>query len=127
MNNRTILLIPITVLFFLLVYFFHPILKNLLKVDNKEFVDQFYIFISIVSLTMLINIYVINYFKPKLTSYTFLIWSMLKIILVMAFMIIYVLLPKLNINHSVVFDIIILYFVYLIYEVGFGIYLLIHK
>ncbi len=123
MNNRFFLFFS-TLPFFLLVYFLQPVFIRIFKVENTGFVMDFYYFITGVSLFMLFNVIVVFYVKRKLTGYVFLIWTMLKIMLVMAYFIIFVLHPKVSIDNSVVFAIMATYFLYLIYEVIFGVLLL---
>jgi len=100
-----------------LIYFLHHLLSTLFGVSTNAFVKRFYSFITLISAVMLINVLVIAIFKSRFIGYTFLIWSMLKVMLVMGFFIIFVLIPHLKLDNNVIFDIIILYFLYLIYEV----------
>jgi len=123
MNKRSILFFSLLP-FFLFVYFLQPFLIRIFKVENVDFVFDFYYFITGVSLFMLLNLIVVFYFKNKFTGYVFLIWTMLKIMLVMAYFIVFVLHPKIHIDNSVVFAIMSTYFLYLIYEVVFGVLLL---
>ncbi len=106
------------------IYLLHPIFMRLYKVNQPDFVQNFYVFLTTVSLAMLLNIILVYNLKPKFTGYTFLVWSMLKIMLVMGYFIVFVLRPQLQLSHSDIFDIMTLYFLYLIYEVIFGIVLL---
>ncbi len=116
-------IIPVFVLIFYLFQFF----TGLLEVDNTDFAYQFYQFLTFVSGFMLLNVLGVYFIKPKFVGYAFLIWSMLKIMLVMGFFILFVLYPKLPLSNSVVFDIMILYALYLLYEVVFGVVLLQEK
>jgi len=112
---------------FILIYYIFQYLTGILQVDNIDFAYKFYKFLTFVSAFMLLNVLIVYFAKQQFVGYTFLIWSMLKIMLVMAFFIIFVLHPKLPVSNSVVFDIMILYALYLIYEVVFGIVLLKEK
>ena len=124
MSIRNFLLLVFSIIFFGAVYELHPFLIQFFKVEKVDFVQNFYHFITAVTLLMLLNLVTVNYFKPQLTGYMFLAWSMLKIMLVMGYFVVFVLIPKRQINNAAVFDIAALYFLYLFFEVIFTVFLL---
>jgi len=127
MKKPVLLLILSIIPVFVLIFYLFQFFTGLLEVDNTDFAYQFYQFLTFVSGFMLLNVLGVYFIKPKFVGYTFLIWSMLKIMLVMGFFILFVLHPKLPLSNSVVFDIMILYALYLLYEVVFGVVLLQEK
>jgi hypothetical protein len=110
--------------FFIFVYFAQQELLVLFKVKNIELAQNFYRFISMVAMFMLLNLVLMHYFKQRYTGFVFLAWSMLKIMLVMGYFVYFVLIPGKNLSNAVIFDMVGIYLLYLIYEVVFGIFLI---
>ncbi len=119
----------ISSLAFGLIYLIHNELLAIFNISDKDktFVQLFYYFLTLLSAVMILNIFIVYFFKTKFVGYTFLIWSMLKIILVMVFFIVFALLPRLKLDDNSIFYIMSLYFLYLFYEVILGVALLKQK
>ncbi len=119
----------ISSLAFGLIYLIHNELLAIFNISDKDktFVQLFYYFLTLLSAVMILNIFIVYFFKTKFVGYTFLIWSMLKIILVMVFFIVFALLPRLKLDDNNIFYIMSLYFLYLFYEVILGVALLKQK
>jgi cytochrome c oxidase assembly factor CtaG len=127
MSSKIIKVILMTIIAFVAIFYLNTFIMLFYKVQNIKFVWQFYEFLTLVSSLMMLSVVLVYIFKTKYVGYTFLSWSMLKLMLVMGFFIIFVLRPKLPLNNADVFAIISLYFSYLIFEVLMGVYLLKEK
>lgn len=121
--KQTVLFLSI-IPFFILVYFFQQKFLLWFGVTNIDFAQNFYLFISLVSLIMLSNLILIYYFKQKYVGLVFLSWSMLKIMLVMGYFVYFRLIPIRSVSNVAIYYIVSVYFLYLFYEVFFGIFLL---
>ena len=124
MRHKALVWTFVSFLAFGLIYFLHHWLSILFGVSANSFVSRFYRLITLISAVMAINLLVVAIIKSNFIGYTFLIWSMLKVMLVMGFFIIFVLMPHLKLDNNVIFDIISLYFLYLFYEVTLSLALL---
>jgi len=109
---------------FIGIYFIHQELIKLLNIDKQEFVNRFYFYITVVSFLMLVNMFMVYVIKHKYVGYTFLAWSMLKLMLVMGYFVMFVLVPKISLSNTEIYEIVGIYLLYLIYEVFLGILLL---
>jgi len=112
----------ISLLVFVVIYFIHQELIKLFSVENSGFVNRFYNFITSVSFLMIINLLTVYIFKIKYVGFTFLAWSLLKLMLVMAYFVI--IMPKISLSNNEIYEIVVLYLIYLIYEVFLGVFLL---
>jgi len=112
----------ISLLVFVAIYFIQQELIKLFSVENSGFVKRFYTFLTGVSFLMIINLLTVYIVKIKYVGFTFLAWSLLKLILVMAYFVI--LMPKISLSNNEIYEIVALYLIYLIYEVFLGIFLL---
>ncbi len=124
---RAVWLLGLSVVVFIIIKFANGFFLELFNVDNVDIVNRFYNFITVISAVMIVNLLMVYLYKIKYVGYTFLIWSMLKIMLVMGFFIVFVLKPKLQIGNCVIFSVMSVYFMYLIYEVFFAMFLLKEK
>ena len=66
---------------------------------------------------MMSNIILFQLIKPKLVGFVFLAWSMLKIMLVMAYFVFFVMKKDIQLAHSTIYELVIIYMVYLFIEV----------
>ena len=112
----------LSMLVFVAIYFIQQRLVNLFGVENSNFTNRFYFFLTAVSFLMIINLLTVYVFKIKFVGYTFLAWSMLKLMLVMAYFVI--LIPKISLSNNEIYEIVTLYLIYLFYEVFLGVLLL---
>jgi len=120
-------LIVFLVLAFITVFFLHQYLMNVFNIENRDVVWQFYYFITGVSGLMISNLFLIQAVKKKYTGFVFLAWSMIKLMLVMAFFLYFVYKPKIFLSDNAIFDMVILYMTFLIIEVLLTIFLLKQK
>ena len=104
---------------FLLTGYIHRQLITFFNVDNQQFVNGFFDFITLTTALMLTNIVLVSLLKPKITGYVFLAWSMLKIMLVMAYFIFFVYGKDLHPGNNEILEIVSIYMIYLFYEVVF--------
>ena len=104
---------------FLLTEYIHQRLILFFNVDNQQFVNGFFDFITLTTALMLTNIILVSLLKPKITGYVFLVWSMLKIMLVMAYFIFFVYGKDLHPDNNEILEIVSIYMIYLFYEVVF--------
>jgi len=112
---------------FILIYYIQLFFLDFYQVKNTVFASDFYVFITGIALLMLSSLLATAYFSPKYTGFMFLAWSMLKIMLVMAYFVWFVLRPGLAIGNQSILYIVSLYMLYLLYEVLVGVYLLQQK
>jgi len=123
--NKIVPLLLISIYpFFLLADYLHTRLITFFDIQNTEFVDDFYRFISLTTILMLSNILIVQYLKPKITGFVFLAWSMLKIMLVMAYFIFFVQGKDLNPANNDIFELVSMYLIFLLYEVVFTVLLI---
>ena len=122
--NRKLLLAVSIIPVFILIYFLHLFFMDLYGVDNTDFVTSFYVFITGIALLMLSSMLGVSFVNAKYTGFTFLAWSLLKIMLVMAYFVWFVLKPDVKLPNPVIYDIVTLYMLYLFYEVIFAVILL---
>ena len=73
---------------------------------------------------MLMNLVLVHYLHKKYIGYTFLAWTMIKLMLVMGYFLVFVFQPGITLSNNVLFSIVSLYFTYLIYEVVFAVWLM---
>ncbi len=104
---------------FLFTEYIHQRLIIFFNVDNQQFVNGFFDFITLTTALMLTNIILVSLLKPKITGYVFLAWSMLKIMLVMAYFIFFVYGKDLQPDNNEILEIVSIYMIYLFYEVVF--------
>ena len=112
----------ISLLVFVAIYFIQLGLIKLFCIESPDFVNRFYTFLTGVSFLMIINLLTVYIVKIKYVGYTFLAWSLLKLMLVMAYFVI--LMPKISLSNNEIYEIVTLYLIYLIYEVFLGVFLL---
>jgi len=122
--NRKLLLVVSILPVFVLIYFLHPVLLDFYQVNNRIFAASFYIFLTGIALLMLTSMLGVSFVNSKYTGFTFLAWSMIKIMLVMAYFVWFVLKPGVKLQNPVIYDIVTLYILYLFYEVIFAVILL---
>ncbi len=119
----TLLILP----FFYFVYQLHLYLIDVFNVTDIDFSNDFFQFISILSALMLLNIILFQFIKPKIVGFVFLAWSMLKIMLVMAYFVFFVMKKDIQLAHSTIYELVSIYMVYLFFEVVFGVMLIKEK
>ena len=124
MNRIPVFLYLSTIVAFIIIYFLNQGFIEVFCVKNTTFVWQFYYFISGVSALMLMNLVLINYLHKKYIGYTFLAWTMIKLMLVMGYFLVFVFQPGITLSHNTLYNIVSLYFAYLIYEVIFAVLLI---
>ncbi len=107
--------------FFFLFYKVHEYLMHALVLKSPEFSSHFFTYISGISLMMLSNILLMRWLKPKYVGFTFLAWSMIKLMLVMAY---FSFINKFEINNANIIEMLIVYLLFLVYEVFFTVILL---
>jgi hypothetical protein len=113
--------------FFYFVYQLHLYLIDVFNVTDIDFSNDFFQFISILSALMLLNIILFQLIKPKIVGFVFLAWSMLKIMLVMAYFVFFVMKKDIQLAHSTIYELVSIYMVYLFFEVVFGVMLIKEK
>ncbi len=116
----TISIIPI----FFAAYLLHIYLVNFFDVQNKKLANKIFDYLIGISALMLVSLLITNWLKPKITGFVFLVWSMLKIILIMLYFILFIIPHNIKISNALVFDFMIIYAFLLIYEVIFSIQLI---
>ena len=122
---KKILIVSLTIpVFFVLVYFLHQYLIDVYSVVDIDFSNKFFQFITILSAVMLSNILLMQLLKPKIVGLVFLAWSMLKIMLVMAYFVFFVMKKDIQLAHSTIYELVTIYMIYLLFEVVFGIFLI---
>jgi hypothetical protein len=119
----TLLILP----FFYFVYQLHLYLIDVFNVTDIDFSNDFFQFISILSALMLLNIILFQLIKPKIVGFVFLAWSMLKIMLVMAYFVFFVMKKDIQLAHGTIYELVSIYMVYLFFEVVFGVMLIKEK
>jgi hypothetical protein len=112
---------------FIGVYVIQQTLINTFDVDNVEFAQNFYLYISLITLLVISNLIAMHFIKPEYTGFVFLAWSMIKMMFVMGFFVYFAILPEIIISNSVIYHIVVIYFLYLIFEVFFTGFLLKQK
>ena len=122
--KQTLILVLSIIPVFVFIYFFQFFLGDYFQVNNKKFTGDFYIFITATALLMLLSLLFSDVYRPKYTGFVFLAWSMLKIILVMAYFVWFVMRLNLQLDNNSIFYIVSLYLFYLFYEVIFTVILL---
>ena len=122
--NRKLLLSLSIIPVFLIIYFLHSFLLDFFQVKNHDFAYNFYVFLTGIALLMLTSMLGVSFVQPKYTGFTFLAWSMIKIMLVMAYFVWFVLKPDVKLQNPVIYNIVTLYMLYLFYEVIFAVILL---
>jgi len=107
-----------------LIYLFHQYLLGLFNVTQLKLSNNFFVLISGAGFIMLTNLLLVQQLKPKMTGFVFLAWSMLKIMLVLAYFAFFILPKNIQIQNSTIYDLLIIYVVFLVYEVAFSIKLI---
>jgi len=108
---------------FFLIYILHQYLLKLLDIKAVHLADNLVVFISSAGFVMLTNLLLVHFTKPKLTGFVFLAWSMLKIMLIIAYFVFFIFPLSIQVPDTVIYDLIIIYTLLLIYEVFFTIIL----
>lgn len=123
--------IPVASLIILPFFYFtnqlHLYLIDVFAVSDIDFSNNFFQFISLLSITMLSNLIIFQLLKPKIVGFVFLAWSMLKIMLVMAYFVFFVMKKDVQLAHGTIYELVTIYMVYLFFEVVFGIFLIKEK
>ena len=107
-----------------LIYLFHQYLLGLFNVTQLKLSNNFFVLISGAGFIMLTNLLLVQQLKPKMAGFVFLAWSMLKIMLVLAYFAFFILPKNIQIQNSTIYDLLIIYVVFLVYEVAFSIKLI---
>ncbi len=116
----TISIIPI----FYAAYLLHVYLLNFFDIQNIKLANNIFDYLIGISALMLVSLLITDWLKPKITGFVFLVWSMLKIILIMLYFILFIIPRDIKVSNAVVFDFMIIYAFLLIYEVIFSIQLI---
>ena len=124
MNRTPVFLYLSSIVAFVIIYFLNQVFIDIFNVKSTDFVWQFYYFISGVSALMLMNLILVHYLHKKYIGYTFLAWTMIKLMLVMGYFLAFVFQPGITLSHNVLYAVVSLYFAYLTYEVFFAILLI---
>jgi hypothetical protein len=122
-KNILYLLLSILPLF-VLVNLLHRFLVVYLAIKNTILSDNLFNFITNISVFVIASLIAVFFIKPKITGIVFLVWSMLKIMFIMGYFVLNILPEKKHIENSIIVELVIIYVVYLIYEVIFGIRLI---
>ncbi len=112
------------VILFVVTYFLNYLFIEIFCVKNTAFVWQFYYFISGVTAIMLLSLIAMFYFKNHYVGHSFIVWTMLKLMAVMAYFLMFVFDKNIVLTDNVIYNIISLYLMYLIYEVFFTVSLI---
>jgi len=124
MNRTPVFLYLSSIIAFVIIYFLNQQFIDIFCVKDVTFVWQFYYFISGVSALMLMNLVLVHYLHKKYIGYTFLAWTMIKLMLVMGYFLVFVFQPGITLNNNILYTIVSLYFAYLFYEVVFAVFLM---
>jgi len=124
MNRTPVYLYLSTIVAFAVIYFLNQLFIGIFCVKHPAFVWQFYYFISGISALMLMNLVLVHYLHKKYIGYTFLAWTMIKLMLVMGYFLVFVFQPGISLSHNILYAIVSVYFAYLIYEVFFAVLLM---
>ena len=108
---------------FFLIYILHQYLLKLFDIKAIDLANNLVAFISFAGFVMLTNLLLVYLIKPKLTGFVFLAWSMLKIMLIIAYFVFFIFPRSIQVPDGVVYDLIFIYTLLLIYEVFFTIIL----
>ncbi len=109
---------------FFLIFLFYQFLISQLPVNHSDVLNNLFIMLSGATFLMLTNLFLIQIFKPQYTGMTFLAWTMVKLMLVMGFFILFILPYDLKLTNNFIFVLVLTYFAYLAYELIFGVVLL---
>jgi len=126
-TKRIIYLYTSAIIVFILIFFLNQFLIDIFDVKTPDFVWQFYYFLTGISALMIMNLFLVHYINRKYVGYTFLAWALIKLMLIMAYFLVFVMRPGLTLSNAVLYNIVSLYFAYLIYEVFFSVFLLKEK
>lgn len=124
MKNKQFYLYFSAIAIFVVTYFLNIFFIDLFCVENTTFIWQFYYFISGVTAIMLGSLVLMFFFNNRYTGHTFISWTMIKLMAVMAYFLIFVFESGITLKHNVLYNIVSLYMVYLVYEVFFTVILL---
>ena len=124
MNRTPVFLYLSSIAAFVIIYFLNQVFIDVFRVKNPDFVWQFYYFISGVSALMLMNLILVYHLHKKYIGYTFLAWTMIKLMLVMGYFLVFVFQPGISLSNNVLYTIVSLYLTYLVYEVLFAVLLM---
>ena len=108
---------------FFLIYILHQYLLKFFDIKAIDLANNLVAFISFAGFVMLTNLLLVHFIKPKLTGFVFLAWSMLKIMLIIAYFVFFIFPRSIQVPDGVVYDLIFIYTLLLIYEVFFTIIL----
>ncbi len=124
MNKKRYYLFFSAILIFIASYVLNYFFIEIFCVKNKAFVWQFYYFISVVTAIMLLSLIMMFYLKNRYVGHTFIVWTMIKLMAVMAYFLFFVFDRDITLTDNILYNIISLYLVYLVYEVFFTVTLL---
>jgi len=127
MNKKISVLIASVFPVFLVFYFLNKFLLNVFNIINTNFANKFFLFIVLLSMLMITNLLLVQIIKPKITGFVFLAWSMLKIMLVLAYFAFFIIPKNIKLSNSFVYYVIIIYCLFLIYETIFSFFLIDRK
>jgi len=119
-----VLFIPIM---FVSVWFLHQFLQAFYGVTDAVFSNMLFQFTSILSGLVFFNIIIFQLIKPKIVGFVFLAWSMLKIMLVMAYFVFFIMQKNIHLANSTIYEFVTIYMIYLFFEVIFTVFILNQK
>ncbi|GEM_PF-6741575 len=108
----------------LIIYYVHLYLVDYFEVADTALATKFYLFITGVTILVITNLLLTYFLKHKYIGFVFLAWSMIKIMLVMGFFLAFVLKKKIAVSNNTIYDFVIIYMLYLFYEIIFATQLL---
>ncbi len=124
MKKKQFYVLLSAIVFFIATYFFTFFYIDFFNVNNAINIWRFYFFISGVSAVMLLSLIMIYYFNNRYVGHTFIAWTMVKLMAVIVYFLIFVFGPDITLKRIVLYCIVSLYLMYLIYEVVLTVYLL---
>ena len=124
MNKKILFLFVSIFPIIYLIYLLHQYLIGLFDISQLELSNHFFVLISGAGFIMLTNLVLAQALKPKITGFIFLAWSMLKIMLVLAYFAYFILPKDIQIQNSTIYDLVIIYSIFLFYEIAFSVSLI---
>jgi len=109
---------------FFLIFIIYEFLKTRLNPGHPELLDKLFLLLSAAALIMLTNLLIVQLIKPFYTGMVFMAWSMIKLMLIMGFFAFFILPLDIKISDTFVFILVILYLLYLGYELVFSLFLM---
>ena len=117
----------ISALYLVFVFFIHPELNTFFEVTNPSVVNHFFQFITAVTILIIFNLLSVYVIKVRYVGYTFLAWSLLKLMLVIGYFVYFFWGENQELSNNDLYEMVVIYFLYLFFEVLLGAMLLQRK